>query len=40
MFKNMILAILFYMFLDLSFKMTLSFANIDRTAASTSKFTY
>ena len=39
MFKNMRLAILFDMFLNPSFKMT-SFANIARTAASTSKFIY
>ena len=40
MFKNMILAILFDMFLNSSFKMTASFANVARTAASTSKFIY
>ena len=37
MFKNMRLAILFEMLLNLSFKMTASFANIART---TSKFIY
>ena len=35
MFKNMSLVILFDMFLNLSFKMTTSFANIARTRAST-----
>ena len=40
MFKNMRLAILFEMFLDLSFKIMTSFANIARTTASTSKFIY
>ena len=38
MFKNMRLAIHFNMFHDPSFKMTKSFANVVRTAASTSKF--
>ena len=37
MFKNMRLVILFDMFLNPSFKMTTSFVNIARTAASTSK---
>ena len=37
MFKNMRLVILFDMFLNPSFKMTTSFANIARTTASTSK---
>ena len=40
MFKNMGLVILFDMFLNPSFKMTTSFANIARTTASTSKFVY
>ena len=40
MFKNIRLVILFDMLLDLSFKMTTSFANIARTTASTSKFIY
>ena len=40
MFKNMRLVILFDMFLNPSFKMTTSFANIARTTASTSKFIY
>ena len=40
MFKNMRLAILVDMFLNLSFKMTAIFANIARTTASTSKFIY
>ena len=40
MFENMRLAILFDMLLNPSFKMTTSFANIARTAASTSKFIY
>ena len=39
MFKNMRLVILFDMFLNASFKMTISFANIVRTASS-SKFIY
>ena len=38
MFKNMELVIIFDMFLNSSFKMTTGFANIARTAASTSKF--
>ena len=38
MFKNMRLGILFDMFLNPSFKLTRSFANIARTTASTSKF--
>ena len=38
--KNMGLVILFDMFLNPSFKMTTSFANIARTTASTSKFVY
>ena len=40
MFKNMRLVILFYMFLNPSFKMTTSFANVAKTTASTSKFIY
>ena len=40
MFKNMRLVILFDMFLNPSFKMATSFANIVRTTASTSKFIY
>ena len=38
MFKNMRLVIVFDMLLNPSFKMTTSFANVARTAASTSKF--
>ena len=38
MFKNIRLVILFGIFLNPSFEMTTSFANIARTAASTSKF--
>ena len=38
MFKNMIIAFLFDMLLNPSFKMTTSFANVARTTASTSKF--
>ena len=34
-FKNMRLVIIFYIFLNLSFKMTTVFANIARTTAST-----
>ena len=40
MFKNMRLAMLFDIRLNPSFKITTSFANIARTAASTSKFIY
>ena len=40
MFKNMRLVTLFDMFLNPSFKMTRSFANVARTTASTSKFIY
>ena len=40
MFKNVRLVILFDMLLNPSFKMTTSFANVARTAASTSKFTH
>ena len=40
MFKNMGLVIVFDTLLNTSFKMTTSFANIARTAASTSKFIY
>ena len=40
MVKNMRLVFLFDMFLNTSFKITTSFANIARTAASTSKFIY
>ena len=40
MFKNMRRVILFDMFLNAAFKMTTSFANAARTAASTSKFIY
>ena len=39
MFKGMRPVIVFDMFLNLSFKMTTSFANIASTTASTSKFT-
>ena len=38
MFKNMTLAILFHMFLNPSFKMTTSLANVARMTASTIKF--
>ena len=38
MFKNMRLIIHFDMLLNTSFKMATSFANVARTAASTSKF--
>ena len=40
MLKNMRLVILFDMPLNPSFKMTISFANIARTTASTIKFIY
>ena len=40
MFKNMRLVILFDMFLNPSFKMTTSFANIAKTTVSTNKFIY
>ena len=40
MFKNMRLVILFDMVLNARFKMTINFANIARTTASTSKFIY
>ena len=40
MFKNIGLVIFFDMFLNPSFKMTTSFANIAGIAASTSKFIY
>ena len=40
MFKNMRLVILFDKVLNPSSKMTTSFANVARTAASTSKFMY
>ena len=40
MFKNMGLIILFDMFLNPSFKMTTTFTNIARTAASTNKSIY
>ena len=40
MFKNTRLVILFDMLLNPSFKMTRLFANVARTAASTSKFIY
>ena len=40
MFKNIRLVILFDVFSNPSFKMATSFANIARTAASTSKFIY
>ena len=39
MFKNMRLVILFHMLVNPGFKMTISFGNIARTTASTSKFT-
>ena len=38
MFKNLRLVILFDMHLNSNFKMTISFANIARTKAKTSKF--
>ena len=40
MFENMRLAILFDMFVNPRFKMMTRFANVARTAASTSKFIY
>ena len=40
MFKNIRLVVLFGMFLNPSSKMTTSFANLVRTAASTSKFIF
>ena len=40
MFKNMRLVTLFDMVLNLSFKMTTGFVNMDRSTASTSKFIY
>ena len=40
MFKNVRVVILFDMLLNLSFKMTTSFVNVARTAASTSKYIY
>ena len=40
MVKNMRLVFLFDMFLNPSFEITTSFANIGRTAVSTSKFIY
>ena len=40
MFKNMRFITLFDMFLNASFKMTTSFANMARTTAGTSKFIY
>ena len=40
MFKNMRLVILFDMFLNPSFKMMASFANIGRTIGGTSRFLY
>ena len=40
MFKNMRLVILIDMFLNPSFKMATSFANVAKTTASTSKFIY
>ena len=40
MFKNLRLVILFDMFYNPSFKMMTRFANIARTATSTSKFIY
>ena len=40
MFENIRLVILFDMFLDPSFKIATSFANIARTTASSSKFIY
>ena len=39
-FKNMRLVFLFYMFLNLSFRMTTRLANIARTTDSTNKFIY
>ena len=40
MFKIMRLVILFDMFLNTSFKVTATFANVARTTASTGKFIY
>ena len=40
MFKNMRLVIVFDMFLNPSFEMMASFANVARTTSSTSKFIY
>ena len=40
MFKNMRLVILLDIFLNPSFKMTTSFANVAKTTASTSKFIF
>ena len=40
MFKNMRLVILFDMFLDPSFKVRTSFANVARTTAITNTFIY
>ena len=40
MFKSMRVVILFAMFLNPSFKMTTSFANVARTTVNTSKFIY
>ena len=40
MFKNVGLVIFFYMFLNPSFEMTTSYANIARTTVGTSKFIY
>ena len=40
MFRNIRLVILFDMLLNPSFKMTIGFANVARTTASTSKFMY
>ena len=40
MFRHMKLAILFYMFVSPSFKMTTSFANLARTTLNTSIFIY
>ena len=40
MFKNMRLPFLFDILLNPSFKMTISFANVDKNKTSTSKFIY
>ena len=40
MLQNMKLVILFYIFLNASFKMTIGFAKIARTTASKIKFLY
>ena len=40
MFKNMRLVMLFEMFLNPGFEMTISFANVARSTVTTSKFIY